>query len=114
MEFCPKCGMRLTVVGVATRGTAAVTLRCPSCGYQKRTGSKRVAARVIEPERRESVIVIGKREASIKTSPTMKVECPRCGNMEAYVWLVQTRGADESSTQFFRCTKCGQTWREYS
>jgi hypothetical protein len=27
---------------------------------------------------------------------------------------VQTRGADESSTQFLRCTKCNYTFREYS
>jgi DNA-directed RNA polymerase subunit M len=27
--------------------------------------------------------------------------------------MVQTRRADESATQFFRCTKCGHTWREY-
>jgi DNA-directed RNA polymerase subunit M len=30
------------------------------------------------------------------------------------VWQVQTRGGDEASTQFFRCTKCGHTTREYS
>jgi DNA-directed RNA polymerase subunit M len=34
--------------------------------------------------------------------------------MEVYVWQVQTRGGDEASTQFFRCTKCGHTFREYS
>jgi DNA-directed RNA polymerase subunit M/transcription elongation factor TFIIS len=27
---------------------------------------------------------------------------------------VQTRGSDESSTQFLRCTKCSYTFREYS
>jgi len=42
------------------------------------------------------------------------MECPKCGNNQVYVWQVQTRGADESSTQFFRCTKCGYTFREYS
>ncbi|MCK4973458.1 MAG: transcription factor S, partial [Candidatus Heimdallarchaeota archaeon] len=28
-------------------------------------------------------------------------------------WMVQTRSADESPTRFFRCTACGETWREY-
>jgi DNA-directed RNA polymerase subunit M/transcription elongation factor TFIIS len=30
------------------------------------------------------------------------------------VWIVQTRGSDESSTQFMRCVKCGYTFREYT
>jgi DNA-directed RNA polymerase subunit M len=28
--------------------------------------------------------------------------------------MVQTRSIDESMTQFYRCTKCGHTWRDYS
>ncbi|MCD6114052.1 MAG: transcription factor S, partial [Thermoprotei archaeon] len=40
-------------------------------------------------------------------------ECPKCGNREAYVWMMQTRAADEPPTRFYRCTKCGYTWREY-
>ena len=42
------------------------------------------------------------------------IECPKCGNNVAYVWQVQTRSADESSTQFLRCTKCSHTVREYT
>ncbi|MGH9996735.1 MAG: transcription factor S, partial [Nitrososphaeraceae archaeon] len=25
-----------------------------------------------------------------------------------------TRSADEATTQFYRCTKCSHTWRNYS
>jgi len=57
---------------------------------------------------------IGKKEQKLQTLPTVTIECPKCGNNQAYTWQVQTRGADESSTQFFRCTKCGYTFREYS
>jgi DNA-directed RNA polymerase subunit M/transcription elongation factor TFIIS len=39
------------------------------------------------------------------------VECPKCGNRQAFWWIVQTDSADEPSTQFFRCTKCNHTWR---
>ncbi|MGB7679260.1 MAG: hypothetical protein WBL49_10670 [Nitrososphaeraceae archaeon] len=28
--------------------------------------------------------------------------------------MLQTRSADEATTQFYRCTKCGHTWRNYS
>lgn len=114
MEFCPKCGMRMSLTPKEKGGTK-VLLKCVSCGYYPR-GKKipTVASKIIEHEAKEPIVIIGEKESKLKTLPTEKVECPKCGNMEAYVWLVQTRGADESSTQFFRCSKCGMTWREYS
>ncbi|MCE2508324.1 MAG: RPA12/RPB9/RPC11 RNA polymerase family protein, partial [Nitrosopumilaceae archaeon] len=33
---------------------------------------------------------------------------------EAVWWMLQTRSADEPTTQFYRCTGCGHTWRDYS
>jgi len=42
---------------------------------------------------------------------TDSIECPKCGNRQAFWWIVQTDSADEPSTQFFRCTKCNHTWR---
>lgn len=45
-------------------------------------------------------------------NPIMDTEgCPKCGNIQAYWWIVQTDSGDEPSTQFFRCTKCNHTWR---
>lgn len=109
--------MRLALVVKDKKGPK-VLLKCTSesCGYEQRSKKKgqTPVSRFIEPGQKEPIVVIGEKEAKIKTLPTEKVKCPKCGNMEAYVWLVQTRGADESSTQFFRCTKCGGTWREYS
>jgi DNA-directed RNA polymerase subunit M len=114
MEFCPKCGMRL-ILTPKGKGGSKLTLKCPNCGYEVRSKkASPVVVKKIEKPSIESVVVIGEKEAKIKTLPTVKIECPTCGNMEAYVWLVQTRGTDESSTQFFRCTRCGFTWREYS
>ena len=43
-----------------------------------------------------------------------KCVCPKCKNNQAVWWLLQTRSGDEPPTQFYRCTKCAQTWREYS
>lgn len=48
------------------------------------------------------------------TRPTIKIECEKCGNDEAVWWMLQTRSADEPTTQFYRCTKCQYTWRDYS
>ncbi|HIE14573.1 TPA: transcription factor S [Candidatus Bathyarchaeota archaeon] len=110
MEFCPKCGTRL----VHKRLKEGAFLVCPRCGYKKKAESPIPTPRARTPVIEESVIVIGKEEQQIETMPVVTIECPRCGNNKAYVWQVQTRGADESTTQFFRCTKCGYTFREYS
>jgi DNA-directed RNA polymerase subunit M len=87
-------------------------LACPKCGEVTRRSDPIVQKLGTA---RESVVVIGKEdEKSVQTLPTMQVICQKCGNGEAFYWMVQTRGGDEAMTQFFRCTKCGRTWREYS
>ena len=45
--------------------------------------------------------------------PLTDTTCPKCGHKKAYYWLVQTRAGDEAETRFFKCEKCGHTWREY-
>ena len=114
MEFCPKCESRL--VPKKQKRKKTIVLHCRKCGYKKQTASKVAPklAKVIQHKPQQHVAVIGKEEQKLRTLPTLKIACPRCGNNLAYVWQVQTRGADESSTQFLRCTKCGCTFREYS
>jgi DNA-directed RNA polymerase subunit M len=90
-------------------------LVCPKCGYAKEAIPQEAPTTTTVATTRstqEQIAVIGEEEAKIRTMPTMKAECPKCHNIEAYWWMVQTRGADESPTQFFRCTVCGYTWRE--
>lgn len=111
LEFCPQCGMRL----IPTRRGDVVALICKNCGYEKTTVTEAATIpKVIKHTPQEQITVIGEEEAKIRTLPTIRIECPKCENMEAYWWLVQTRGADESTTQFYRCTKCAYTWREMS
>ena len=115
MEFCPKCESRL----VSSRETKAnktfFSLLCPKCGFKKETGDKpSVASKAIERSPQDLIAIIGKAEQKLRTLPTVRMECPKCGNNIAYAWQVQTRGTDASSTQFFRCTKCKFTFREYS
>ncbi|MBX5326699.1 MAG: transcription factor S [Candidatus Bathyarchaeia archaeon] len=116
MEFCPKCGTRLVPTKKKRGGKNVLVLSCPKCKYTKTSSDVKVATipKIIEQPQKESIAVIGKEEQKLRVLPTMRVECPKCGNNLAYVWQVQTRGSDESSTQFFRCTKCNYTFREYS
>lgn len=86
---------------------------CNVCKCQKE--SKRVALKKkVRQKPRETIVVIGKEEQQIKTNPTTKIQCPKCENNIAYTWQVQTRAGDEGATQFFRCTKCGYTFRLYT
>jgi DNA-directed RNA polymerase subunit M len=115
MEFCPKCGMRLVSTSKKKGKKIVFYLACPKCSYKKEIGDKPpVTPKTIERSPQESIAIIGKEEQKLRTLPTVRMECPKCGNNTAYAWQVQTRGTDESSTQFFRCTKCNYTFREYS
>jgi DNA-directed RNA polymerase subunit M len=117
VEFCPKCKSRLVPKKEKTDKETSLIFTCPKCGYKRQVRSGKVApkvAKVIQTHPQKLVAVIGKEEQKLRTLPTLRIECPKCGNNSAYAWQVQTRGADESSTQFFRCTKCGYTFREYS
>jgi len=107
VRFCPECGTVL----VPAKKQSKVVLNCPKCSYSTKKAEKEVSRVRRETEK---VVVIGKEEQKIRTLPKTRMECPKCGHFEAFYWLVQTRGADESSTQFFRCTRCGSTWRETS
>ncbi len=99
------------------RGGEGITyvMSCSKCGYEKPVEKTSLTlVKIVGPSPRESIAIIDREAKELRTLPTVRMECPRCKNNLAYVWQVQTRGSDESSTQFFRCTKCGYTYREYS
>ena len=102
MEFCPDCGSMMTLKdGVMV---------CVRCGFTKE--NEGVESFVSVERRAEKTITVleGQSDAGL---PTTRARCEECGNDSAYWWLRQLRSADESETRFFRCTKCGRTWREY-
>lgn len=113
MEFCPDCGSRL----VPKKNNDKVTMNCVKCSYVRSEAEENIDAKtgtkIIKHTLQQQVTVIGK-EDQVNTMPTMKMQCPKCPNRVVYVWQVQTRGGDEASTQFFRCTKCNHTFREYT
>jgi DNA-directed RNA polymerase subunit M len=84
-------------------------LKCRKCGY---ISTNEGAAFVSSEKRRKREIPVIE-EGVEGVLPTTETKCPRCGYNIAYWWLRQLRSADESEVRFFRCTKCGKTWREY-
>ncbi len=113
MEFCPTCGSCLAPLKSKVGDETLIVLACCKCGYTKHGSEERAQLRV-EKKPKESVTVISEEDQKIHTLPTIRVKCPKCGNNLVFVWQVQTRGGDEASTQFMRCTKCNYTFREYS
>ncbi|MCW4025187.1 MAG: transcription factor S [Candidatus Bathyarchaeota archaeon] len=113
MEFCPTCGCFLS----PKRTRDGTVLSCYKCGYIKQAADKKdelKVTKVFQPKVQETLTVITEEDQKISTMQTIKMKCEKCGNNEVYVWQVQTRGGDEASTQFMRCTKCGHTFREYA
>ncbi|MFW9830710.1 MAG: transcription factor S [Candidatus Thorarchaeota archaeon] len=114
MEFCPECSSMLS----PQKEGKKKMLVCQSCGYTKRLTSKtqekyRLGETIEHIPEKEETVVIDKELLNQQTMPTVRAVCPKCNNKEAYYWQVQTRSGDEAMTTFYRCTQCGQTWREY-
>ena len=114
MKFCPRCKS----VMVPFRKNGVTVLKCRSCGYEEpvtsETRSYSISTRV-ERKPGDKILVLSEKDLAERSNlPIISVQCPKCGNNEAYWWMLQTRSADEPSTRFYRCTRCGYTWREYA
>lgn len=107
MEFCPKCGNLMN----PEKREGGVVLVCSNCGYEEERGPESKSYKVVrEGKKKEGTTVIEEEQGNL---PTTSKKCPKCGHEKAYWWMQQTRGADEPTTRFYRCVKCGNTWREY-
>ncbi|MDR1993584.1 MAG: RPA12/RPB9/RPC11 RNA polymerase family protein [Nitrososphaerota archaeon] len=116
MEFCVECGTRLKTVKNQANNQTVMMLTCSKCGQKKPDLEiyPKLNNKIIKHNPKQFVAIIGREEQEFTTLPTIRVDCPRCNNNIANVWQVQTRGSDESSTQFLRCTQCNFTYREYT
>ncbi len=105
MKFCPKCAVKLK--------KSVSGLQCSKCGYTEGQEVKNTKKVVDEKTPNEEFNVFEENEGE-ESLPTIKIECEKCGNDEAVWWMLQTRSADEPTTQFYRCSKCRYTWRNYA
>jgi len=105
MKFCPKCEVRLK------KNNSNSALSCPKCGYAESGSKERKKNK--QDEIKSEINVLDENEGK-ETLPTIKIDCEKCGNNQAVWWMLQTRSADEPTTQFYRCIKCNHTWRNYA
>jgi DNA-directed RNA polymerase subunit M len=90
-----------------------LTCSNPSCGDQREVAAGDVVLTQIERTKEEHETEPLILDEITQTMPRTKVECPKCGNGEAYWVMRQTRAADEPTTRIYRCTKCSHSWREF-
>jgi len=91
-------------------GKKGEEVACPSCGHNTKAKSEVKLSEKIEKKEETEIVDTDNSEEIYPTTP---VECPKCGNDEAYYWTKQTRAGDEPETQFFKCVACKNQWREY-
>lgn len=103
--FCPKCGSLMRPI----KKKKNVYLYCEKCKKAYKQEQKSIKLKK-DVEKKEEIVVL---EKDVVNLPVIEKRCPKCGNEKAFFWMQQTRSADEPPTQFFRCTKCKYTWREY-
>ena len=103
MKFCPTCEVRLK----KSNNDSSI---CPKCGYSESD------SKINKKEQNDDTSefnILDENEGK-ETLPTITIDCEKCGHNEAVWWMLQTRSADEPTTQFYRCTKCNHTWRNYA
>lgn len=115
IQFCEECGGMLR----QEVKDGKLFLVC-KCGHEEeievdKKQIERKKKRLIQQKQAEldKNVVIMTSDDDVSVHLKVREECPKCHNMEAETWQVQTRSADEPSTTFFKCTKCKFTWREY-
>ncbi len=102
--FCSKCG---SLMKPMNKKWLCTNVKCGNTTELK--NSKKDA--IISHHTDKKMTIIDKQ---VDTLPISKdVECPKCGENEAYWILRQTRAADEPETKIFECVKCHHKWREY-
>ncbi len=116
LKFCPRCGS----IMYPRVKDGRKQLFCPRCGYtidvtDEEIGDAYTFRVKVKHSPKEKLIVVSKNQPP-PDAVVLKgeVRCPKCGHDEVIAWMMQTRSADEPPTRFYRCTKCGYTWREYA
>ncbi|GAC98482.1 likely RNA polymerase II core subunit [Pseudozyma hubeiensis SY62] len=92
--FCPNCGSLLDVPGDED------FIKCAPCGAVQNAKALRQKRQLVN-----TAAALG--DNNKPQEATIKEKCPGCGNDEMNFHTLQLRSADEGTTVFYDCPKCG-------
>ncbi len=94
-------------------GKKGASVECPACGQKNKTKAEVKLSVKVEKKQETEILDANKTQAAEVHPVTNEVECPKCGEFEAYYWSKQMRAGDEPETQFYKCCVCKNQWRNY-
>jgi len=87
---------------------------CSSCGYETEQEGD-LEDFISTTEQTGDELIETSEDANFEGKPTDdSITCDKCGTGEAWYTIKQTGSADEPPTRFFKCTECGNRWRDYN
>ena len=104
MLFCPTCGNILVI-----EQDKALRYFCKTCPYVFNVNQIIKRVETFDDDKEEVDIIFDEQEAE-KNAATMVANCPKCHHNRALYKEIQTRSADEPTTIFYKCKKCGYEW----
>jgi DNA-directed RNA polymerase subunit M/transcription elongation factor TFIIS len=107
MQFCSKCGSRMKL-----QKKSYVCLKCGNIVRTKDDFTKISQTKHQENESKSIYII-----ANTRDSPTIRKNCPQCGNQQAFHWFTVIMGehsgvSQERTIEHYKCTKCMHAWAE--
>ncbi len=107
MQFCDHCGSMMKAVDGR--------MVCTNCGAEAERDDSLVAEYTTTETQTQDDVIDTEEGVNFEGKPKADdVTCENCGNDEAWYTIKQTGSADEPPTRFFKCTECGNRWREYN
>jgi len=99
--FCPYCCNILLI-------EHAVEMRfyCKTCPYVFYPKGKLSSTTKLQRKKVEEAL------GTFDAGAITEIRCDKCNNTKAYFMQMQTRSADEPMTLFYKCTGCGNQWKE--
>lgn len=110
MEFCDECGGML----VSEKQDGETVMKCRNCGHVQDVDGGDY--RVTEEKEEDPMdrLNVNEGDADETTRPTTTKKCHKCDEETTQEWwMEQTRASDEPPTRFYRCTQCGNVYKEY-
>jgi len=112
MSFCEKCESLLKPRYNKVTGERELYCDCCDIVYVFNDKKENYIIRSSLKEERVKTNIIMTDEIRKSLSDVIKIACPKCGNLEAFLFHKPPIWGDEEDVIKYRCVKCNYTWDE--